>query len=210
MEARTLEDVISDKELEEFKKYKKQNEQFLNNNLISSFLEKRENYILLKKAICSPSKENKEKLDMAFKRYYFNIRFTSYISTALYYNAINFDKKHRKNQNRYPLTVDKPISDEDEGTFKDMICDPNAEYNVEDISKGNSIVDYLEDPLLYKAVESLTEKQRQILDFAYVNGLSDTDIGLVLNKSQQSVSKTRKKALQNIYDFLQRKGGLLK
>lgn len=63
MEARTLEDVISDKELEEFKKYKKQNEQFLNNNLISSFLEKRENYILLKKAICSPSKENKEKLE---------------------------------------------------------------------------------------------------------------------------------------------------
>lgn len=203
-----MENVFSDIELNKYEEYKKQNKKFLNNKLISSFLEKEENQALLINAICHPSGENKELLDMTFKKYYFNIRFTSYISAALYYNAINFDKKYRKINSRFPLTVDMPITDEDNGTFKDMICDPSAEYKIDNFLKSNSIVDYLEDPLLCKAIESLTEKQRQILDLAYVSGLNDTEIGILLKKSQQAISKTHKKALKNIYNFLKSEGGV--
>jgi RNA polymerase sigma factor (sigma-70 family) len=144
-------------------------------------------------------------LDQAFKAFYFNIRFTSFISSALYFNAINYDKRYRRVQNRYPITVDCSVGEEDGTTFKDMIKDPNADIKIDDCLKSESILDHLEDLALCEAVERLTEKQREILDLAYVKGLSDTEIGLLLNKSQQAVSKTHKKGLQNIFCYLQKK-----
>lgn len=187
--------------------YKQKNKEFLTNKVIQSFLEQEENEKLFLDAICNPTNENKLKLDHAFKMYYFNIRFTSYISSALYFNAINFDKKHRKIQERHPLTVDKPVGEKEEGTFKDLICDTTSEIKVDNILQSEDIVDYIENPLLCEAVRSLTETQNEILNLAYIRGLSDTEIGLILGKSQQAVSKTHKKALKNIYSFLHRREG---
>ncbi|MGE6377991.1 sigma-70 family RNA polymerase sigma factor [Peribacillus muralis] len=194
--------VVGETYMEEFDKFKTKNKAFLENKIVCSFLESKENQDLLKNAVCNPSKENEDELDKAFKRFYFNIRFTSYISTALYFNAINFDKRDRKIRNRHPLTVDCSVGDEDGGTFKDMIVDQESEIKIEDFLRSGNILDYLEDPLLCEAVENLTDKQREILDLAYVKGISDTEIGLLLNKSQQAVSKTHKKAIQNIFCHL--------
>lgn len=188
--------------------YSLKNKAFLENKIVQSFLEKEENFLLLKNAVCNPTKENHEELDRAFKEFYFNIRFTSYIASALYFNAINFDKRYRKVQNRHPLTVDSSVGNEDGGTFKDMIIDDKSEIKIDNMLRSTNILDYLEDPSLCEAVGNLTEKQREILDLAYVKGLSDTQIGLLLNKSQQAVSKTHKKALQNIFSHLQKKEGV--
>lgn len=193
--------------LDKVEKYKLENEEFLKNKVVQSFLQHKQNQILLINVICNPSKENEENLDKAFKKFYFNIRFISFISSALYFNAINFDKKYRKIQHRQTLTVDQPLNAEEGGTFKDLICDESADIKLDEILKSESITSYLENPLLCRAVETLTDKQKVILDLAYVKGLNDTEIGNVLKKSQQAVSKTHKKALKNIYKFLQESRG---
>lgn len=181
------------------------NKAFFENKIVQSFLKKEENFLLLKNAVCNSTKENNEKLDLKFKEFYFNIRFTSYIASAIYFNAINFDKRYRRVKDRHPLTVDSSIGNEDGGTFKDMIIDEKSEIKIDNMLQSTNILDYLEDTSLSEAVENLTEKQREILDLVYVKGLSDTEIGIVLNKSQQVVSKTHKKALQNIHSYLQKR-----
>lgn len=190
--------------LEEIDGFISANEEFFNNSIVKSFLSSQKYKDLFVETLCNPSIENNEKLDIAFKKYYFNIRFTSYIASALYFNALNFDKRHRKIQKRYLLTIDKSFGEEDL-TFKDNIIDSSSTISLNDLIKSENIIDYLEDPLLCEAVNLLTKKQKEILDLAYVKGLSDTEIGKVLDKSQQSVSKTHKKALKRIQYYLQKR-----
>ncbi|MCM3006828.1 sigma-70 family RNA polymerase sigma factor [Priestia koreensis] len=188
--------------VQKVEKFKLKNKNFLENKIIKSFLEKIEHNELFAEVICNPTKENEERLDEAFKRFYFNIRFTSYISSAIYFNAINFDKKSRKMNHRNPLTVDMPIGNEEDGTFKDLIVDTTADIQIDNILQSERIIDYLENPTLCDAIRSLTQKQQEVLNLAFVYNLSDTKIGMLTSKSQQSVSKIRKKALQEIIRYL--------
>ncbi|WP_040207110.1 sigma-70 family RNA polymerase sigma factor [Neobacillus jeddahensis] len=188
-----------------YEDYISNNEAFFNNKLIQGFLKNKENQSLLMDTICHPSENNRNLLDKTFKNFYFNIRFTSYISTALYFNTINFDKRHRKIQKRHPLIVDKPIGDSEVETFKEQICDEKAEIKLDTILQSKNIKDYLGDPALYEAVKTLTEKQIEILNLAYIHGLSDTEIGIKLKKSQQTISKTHKKAIRIISNYLTKK-----
>lgn len=187
-----------------FEDYRLRNKEFFENRLIRSFLAHPTNLILLQKVICEPTDENKLKLDRAFKSFYFNLRFTSYISSSIYFTAINFDKKHKKTQSRHPLTVDKPIGDGEEGTFKDLITDNTVDM-VDNVIQTNHIQDYLEDPILIEAVDTLTNKQQEILYLSYVCNLSDTEISRMLKKSQQAISKSHKKAIEKMFEFIQKR-----
>jgi RNA polymerase sigma factor (sigma-70 family) len=196
--------------IQEIEIFKKQNKEFLENPIIKSFLKNEKNWKLFLEVICNPTDENKELLDKEFKKFYFGIRFTAFISTALYFNAVNFDKRYHKMLNRYTLTVDKPLKEEEDISFKDMITDSEAEIQIEWIIQSDDIKDYIADPVLYEAILTLSDKQREVINLAYVKGLSDTEISKVLNKSQQAISKTRKKALKNIYNFINEKGEIKK
>ena len=65
----------------------------LQNPIIKSFLEIPEHIVLLKEVRNQPTPELKKKLDDTFREFYFNIRFTTYLSQTIYFNAINYDKK---------------------------------------------------------------------------------------------------------------------
>lgn len=58
---------------------------------------------------------------------------------------------------------------------------------------------------MYDALNSLTKKQKEIINLAYAEGLSDTEIGLILNKTRQAVSKTHKKALGNMLTYIEKR-----
>lgn len=88
-------------------------------------------------ALYNPTTKNMEKLDETFKLFYFEIRFTAFISSSVYFNSINFDS---------------PIQSEDEVTFKEMIEDPESEITLDKISISDDIADYIINPVLYEAV----------------------------------------------------------
>lgn len=187
--------------------FEKKNKEFLSNRIIKSFLNKQENYQLFLDTIQNPTIDNKEKLDRKFKLFYFNIRFISYISSSLYFNAVNFDKKQRTYSSKYSLSIDRTVQNDEEITFKDIIEDPNSEITIDKLSMGDDISDYIMNPVLYEAIQSLSLKQKEVINLAYMKGLSDTEIAKALDKSQQSVSKIHKKALSKIHDFFREKGG---
>lgn len=162
---------------------------------------------LLIEVICHPTKENRDKLDHLFKEYNFNARFTAFISSTLYFNAINYDKRHRRDNGRFLLTMDRPLNGEEYTSFKDLVEDENSEVHLNEIFNSRNIEDYIEDPVLYKAVTQLSIKQKEVIHLYYVTGLTDTEISKVLNKSQQAISKLHQKALKSISNFIQSNGG---
>ncbi|MFS0647245.1 hypothetical protein [Siminovitchia sp. 179-K 8D1 HS] len=57
------------------------------------------------------------------------------------------DKKVRQDLYRFPATLDEPVKDDTELTHKDL-----AAIEEEFELKSNNILDYIIDPVLYKAI----------------------------------------------------------
>ncbi|MGM9944569.1 MAG: sigma-70 family RNA polymerase sigma factor [Lysinibacillus sp.] len=179
-------------------KFEEANKDFLGNKLISSFLNDPQHRQAYYRAICKPTEENKQELDSLFKAFYFAVRFTSHISSTLHFNAINYDKRSRKINDRYMLTLDSNVnSDDGETTFKDLLVNKSEPF-----LEGSNFLDQIKCPVLYKAIQLLSDKQYEIIRLVYFHGLTDTEISKMLNKSQQAVSKTHKKALKVLYAYL--------
>ncbi|WP_019241034.1 MULTISPECIES: sigma-70 family RNA polymerase sigma factor [Bacillus] len=190
----------------DYKRYKEKRKKYLDNDIIHSFLKNPENDKLLMQYVEHPSTFNKNQLDKAFKCFYFNIRFVSFISSTLYFNAINFDKKNRKHNNSHSLILERSIDEEGNLFLKDTIVDEKAQEKMDNCFV-HTIMDYIDEPLLYEAITLLTDKQKEIIHLYYVDCLNDTEISKILNTSQQNVSKIHQKALEKIRSYIILKGG---
>lgn len=174
--------------------------------MVRNFLKDKANQKLFIDAICNPTEENRRKLDLQFKKYYFSARFIVLVSTTLYFNAINYDKRFQRNKKRFPPTINRPLNDMEEDSLIDFIEDTDSQINLDDIIRSSSIEDYIEDSLLHEAVRQLSSKQKEVIDLYYVKGFTNTEIGKRLNKSQQAISKLHKTALKKIHEFIQQNG----
>lgn len=159
------------------KRYLETIENQLKNPIIKSFLSVPKNMELLKQVIEHPTDALINQLDESFKDFYFKIRFTSYLSKTIHFNAINFDKNNNLNSSRYKLILDKPLHKETETTFIDVLAtrckEDTNEYEFEMIL---DIEDRLSNYWLYKGFQQLTENQRQILSLTYLHGFTDSEI----------------------------------
>jgi RNA polymerase sigma factor (sigma-70 family) len=170
------------------------------NKAVESFMSQPEHQELLKEFLTSPSPSAEDCLNEAFKAHYFGIRFTSYVSSSLYFHSVNFDKKIRLHRGRQLLTLDQPLGGDEDGTFKDMIPDSGELVTLPE----QSLEDAISDDALLAAFRKLTDRQREILDLAYVKKMSDTEIAKVLRVSQQAVSKSHRNALARLREELQK------
>lgn len=122
-----------------------------------------------------------------------NRRFITYMANLIYYNSINYDKKRRLKDNRFPLTLDN-----NENLESVLLTVYDSE------SVPPNLKDHITDPSLYQAYESLPAQQQQILSFAYVQKLNDKEIARILGVSQQNISKHRLKALAKLRQLITR------
>lgn len=186
------------------KKFEDENIELLQNDIVTSFLKQPLNKQSYLKAISEPTKENMEDLDNKFKQFYFKIRFVSHISSTLHFNSVNFDKRQRKLQSRFQTTFSKNSGNEGEdNNYFDSIPDKNADISLNTLLSKEDITKQISCPKLYVALNRLSPKQMQIINLAYVIGLNDTEISILLGKSQQAISKMHKKALGNLIDYIE-------
>ncbi|GGN52473.1 MULTISPECIES: sigma factor-like helix-turn-helix DNA-binding protein [Oceanobacillus] len=182
-------------------KFIAENELIFRNRLIKSFLLKKENYFLLNQSIRHPTPETNNALDKAFQDHFAEIRLISQLSNELRRHAIRYDKKVNLYRRSQLLILDQPIHDETENSisFKDVITDKHAIPVDEAALENNQDLQcYLENPTLFQAFSSLTSRQKQILNQAYLFKMSDTEIAAKEGVSQQSISKTRNRALREL------------
>lgn len=187
---------------QKIQQFESENPDFMKNNLIKLFLEDPKNKLLYERVISNPNVENTKKIDIAFKFFYLKFRFISHISNTLFYNSINFDKRHRLLNSRFSLTLDAPVNKEDETTYLDLLINERYIDDDKDLFEKGSLKDVVVNEVVYNALNTLTENQLTILNLAYIEQLSDTEIAKKLNKSQQVISKTHKLALKKLTEYL--------
>ena len=181
-----------------------ENKSLLSNPIVKSFLKKEVNFHLLKKAIECPTKENREKVDESFKKHFFTIRFTSYITSSMEFSTINFNKSLTLYQKRFPLILTEREAEGEKGL---TLQDKHAEIEriLEKEAMRSGMEEYISDKTIYSAILSLTQSQRAVLTYAYLYQLNDTEIAQKIGTSQQYVSKTHKTALKHIVSFYEQK-----
>ncbi|MCA0972381.1 sigma-70 family RNA polymerase sigma factor [Halobacillus litoralis] len=162
------------------------------NRAVEAFIRKPEYQEAIEQYLNDPVEENRLVLDECFKDFYFGVRFTSYVSTSLYFQSVNFDKRSRRFEERNALTLDQPVGDEEGVTLKDQIIEGEEDTKREPLEAS------IENQRLLDAFLSLTVQQRKILNLAYVEQYTDTEIAASLGVSQQSVSKSHKRALDKL------------
>lgn len=178
-------------------------EKHMKNPIIKSFLNIVENMDLLKEVINNPTSILTKKLDDTFREFYFRIRFTSYLSQAIYFNAINYDKKVKLFSDRNKSILDIPIKDKKGRKVLDFFCSMEWKHCQEECIYSSNIKDHLTNYSLYKGIEQLTENQRQLLSLAYIFDLTDSEIATYFNISQQAVSKSHKKILKKLREIIE-------
>jgi len=168
------------------KDYMSKHQSFISNPLIKSFLQNSQNLCNLERAVTSPTKENLDEVDRDFKKFYLKIRLTAYITKIINNYSVNYDKKIRTREERYPLIMGE--------NFYLTVPAPNEISEMQIIN----FLDTIEDPCLYKAIRKLTPKQLLIIELAYIHGLADRQIAVILLITRQAVTKARNKALENM------------
>lgn len=175
-------------------------EHIQSNNIIKSFLSNENHYQLFINAVNFPSKDNNILLDSAFQRFFTEIRLIYYISQHLTFFARHYKMRIIKETKFSSPILDQPMKTTNSSliTFKELI-DNSCEEIFECIVK-TQLLDYLQNPVLYKAFQQLTERQREILDFYFIYGFKHIEIAKMLGISQQAVSKSYQSALRKIRD----------
>ncbi len=157
--------------------------------LIQQFLSNPKNQQLLRQVMEEPNEENAKKLDSEFKQFYQKIRIIKYISTMIRIFSVDFDKRVKKKQQRFPLILDHPDTQE----VKDPVQTDTYEavlFNQQDLGE------HLQDQRLYKAYQQLTDKQKMVLTHIYVEGQTMKEIADRLGEIKTKHLKHPQKSAQ--------------
>lgn len=184
---------IKEKQIEILEKYKTK----LKNPLIIGFLSKEENYELFKKATLDPSKENIDLIEKSFHEHCYNIKMIKYVDSLIRNYSVDYDKKIRKNNNRYPLIIDSQTST---NRLDSWILYENEYTTVQDdlSSGGKNLKNHISNTKLLHALEGLTNKQFLILELIYIEELNLKEIASRLNTTPQNISNIHRKAINNL------------
>lgn len=64
-----------------------------------------------------------------------------------------------------------------------------------DVFFQNSVIDQETQLLLYRAIQSLPERERRIFELGFIEGLKNADIAVELNVSESTVKKTESESV---------------
>ena len=143
-----------------------------------------------------PTEENRKRLDELFKKHMYVIRYISYFIKMVHFESKHFDKKQRKRNELFQLTLDK--TDENGHTVVELLPEDHINEYL-----GYRLKDLVEDPGLYSSIQSLTDRQKTLLNLIFIEGMKDTEIAKLLGISQQAVTKAKKKALTKLKNEMQ-------
>lgn len=160
------------------------------NPILKEFLREEAHNKLLIAYLREPSIKNRKKLDEAFKNFYFEIRFTTYILSLIRFASIDFDKRERRFRTRSALILD------------DDNCSIQVGSAFEPDVQDTRLEETFSCPVMHRAIQRLTKKEKEVLVEAYLKDLTDTEIAKKNNVSQQAISKLRNRALKKIQEYI--------
>lgn len=129
----------------------------------------------------------------------------SYLSKIVSFKARRFLKEYSRRHGRELLTLDTTYENSDY-CYKDLVADqrPGTEFIVIEGGTQNSWSNLFHHPGLHKAIEDLTDKQKDVIRSVIIEGMSETEYARTRGVSQQAVSKAKRTALNTLRKALER------
>lgn len=168
-------------------------------NLARKFInENEENKTLYKKTIIECDDNAYSTLNEGLENYLFKIYATSYLYKSIVLNSREVKRKYLKIYKREELTLNMT-----DINFKEERIDsiPGKPIDlIEEIINTNNIdfTEMFSDKALVFAINSLTDRQKEILYLRFVKELEEKEIAKKLEVSIQAVNKAKKGALLRI------------
>lgn len=171
--------------------------------IIQNFLKIPDNNRIFMNYIQNPkSKRYIEELDQSFKIFYKKAKIGRYLDNLIHFYSIDYDKKMRKINSRFLLTLNGSGKESTDNGFiekLDKYCNEDEKTVMElIISNSAELQDQIENEFLHKALLRLTPKQQCIIELIYVRGLSNIDIAKYYDDSPQNISAIHKRALKKL------------
>jgi DNA-directed RNA polymerase specialized sigma24 family protein len=183
--------------------YMEQNKELFKNPIVRGFLEDLAHVSLLARNLVSPSIENKNQLENAFRRHFFRIRFTKYLCSLIRFCDIDYHRKRTKEEQRNPLVFDTPIDQDGEATLGELLYSISNAIEEEIPARDPELFQQtMVDETLFFAFNRLTDKQKLVITLAYSSCALDTEIATLLRISQQAITKTRVAALRKMKKYI--------
>ncbi|OYD09646.1 sigma-70 family RNA polymerase sigma factor [Paludifilum halophilum] len=137
----------------------------------------------------------KRELEQSFREFCVEVQWWSYISKVIQHAARDKIQKQKKDQFQMPLILDQPIEEGSAETLKDRV-------KAREKPTG-SLFAQVKNPDLFQSCEHLTDKQRQVLDLHYQQGLTFREIAKEMRVTPQAISKTHRNAVKILRQALE-------
>ncbi|MES5398168.1 sigma-70 family RNA polymerase sigma factor [Bacillus amyloliquefaciens] len=180
-------------ECDDFCKYVKENQEKLNEPIVVYFLEDQKNLTLFQNALNNPSQENRNRLDNAFRDHYIRVKIINYVSKLIHFYSFDYNKRVSNNKKRQILNFDTP--DKEPKIHADLLTKRTESLFEE---KQTDFEEVIENTKLYSSFKSLNPAQKRVIELLYINQLTNKDIAVILNMSQQLVSYHHRTALKKL------------
>ncbi|GAA0359162.1 sigma-70 family RNA polymerase sigma factor [Bacillus horti] len=167
----------------------------LSDRIVASFLNNEEYKKLLLSALTNPSPQHIKEVDLAFKKHYTEVRFIKYVSMIIYYEAMHFNRKQDKRNEK--VTLHDPAIDLSLEASPDTFL-----RTITDFEAQNELSQQIASKDVYEAFMSLTQRQQTILRYSYQEQLTDKEIAQKLSVSQQAISQSHQGALKKLKSLL--------
>jgi RNA polymerase sigma factor (sigma-70 family) len=162
--------------------------------IIQLFLHDPKGLQIFMDTVDNPTLSNIHHLNEEFQLFYYRARVYKYLCSLIYYFSVDFDKRNRKQKERYPVIFDQSV----EGDFSISDKIGYMDKQLEKIGETNELSSLVSDEGLHQAFRKLTIKQEQVLTMAFSYGLSNKEIAAYFDETPQNISSIRKQALKKI------------
>ncbi|MDZ5255150.1 sigma-70 family RNA polymerase sigma factor [Clostridium sp. LIBA-8841] len=82
----------------------------------------------------------------------------------------------------------------------DLIC--TYEFDLNEFKDDSNILLVDSNILINDLLKTLTEKEKKVIQYKFIKGRSDVEIGEMLDISRQAVNKTKNRALKKLKDVI--------
>ncbi|MFB4160207.1 hypothetical protein ACE1TF_10000 [Geomicrobium sp. JSM 1781026] len=179
----------------------------INEPIMKSFLEKKENFDLLHIFLDYPNSDTEITFNETFRNHFYKAKLSMYLSKSIYFKSVEFDKKVRRYLNHFPLIADKTAEKKEKNKYIDNINRNDVSVNSNHLDyhllfRSNDILDHITCPNLYRLMKKFSERQLLVLSLLYVGNYTKKEVSILLRVSPQYISNTERHCFNKI------KGGL--
>lgn len=165
----------------------------IRDTILDGFMSIEANREIYKRYLDNPITKHQVELDKHFKKHFYMIRCISYFVKMIHFESKHFDRKQRERNKTSQLYLDKV----NESGQRNVELIPDQHQESKSYFHTN-LVETIENPILYNSILNLTDRQKNLLYYLFIDNMKNIEVAMLLGITQQAVSKAKKVMLNKL------------